>query len=107
MTEAMVLANHVLRGRGDAGAGNPDWRMRLLDWSRPKVHHAELIMPAVPGENVPRGPGLDHQGQRFTETLALLDRNDGVRDRGVGGQPRGKSCNQPSAADAVEHRVFF
>ena len=64
-------------------------------------------MPAVPGENVPRGPGLDHQGQRFAETLALLDRDDAVRDGRIGGQPGGKSCNQPSAADAVEHRVFF
>src|SRR5262249_56611276 len=101
MTEAMVLANHILRGRGDARAGNPDRRMRLLDRPRPKVHHAELIVPAVPGENVPRGPGLDHQGQRFAETLALLDPDDGVRDGGVGGEPPGESRNQPDAPDAV------
>src|SRR6266566_9558968 len=106
MTEAMVLANHVLRGRGDAGARNPDRRVRLLDRPRPKVHHTELIVPAVPGENVLCGPGLDYQGQRFAETLALLDGNDAVRDGGVGGEPRGKSRNQPSAADVVEHRVF-
>src|SRR5262249_6609077 len=107
MTEAMVLANPVLRGRGDAGAGNPDRRMRLLDWSRPKVHHAELIMPAVPGENVPRRPGLDHQGQRFAETLALLDRDDAVRDGGVGRQPRGQSSDHPSSPAPLAHRVYF
>src|SRR5262249_56412615 len=59
MTEAMVLANHILRGRGNARAGNPDRRMRLLDWSRPKVHHAQLIIPALPGENGPSRPGLN------------------------------------------------
>src|SRR5262245_65932616 len=98
MTEAMVLANHVLRGRGDAGAGNPDRRMRLLDWSRPKVHHAELIMPAVPGENVPRRPGLDHQGQRLTEKLALINRIEGIRDDGVGGRRGRTYCSYECAA---------
>ena len=64
-------------------------------------------MLAVPGENLLRRPRLDHQRQRLAEALALLDRHDAVRDRGVGRQSRRKSRNQPPAADAVEHRVFL
>ena len=107
MAEAMVQADDIFRGRGDAGAGNPDRRMRLLDRPRPEVHHAELIMLAVPGEDLLRRPGLGHQRQRLAVALALFDRDDGVRDRRVRRQPRGEAGNQPPAADAVEHRVFL
>ena len=103
----MIEADDVFRGRREARAGNPDRRMRLLDRPRPQVHHAELIVPAVPGEDLFRRPRLGHQRQRLAVALALFDRDDGVGDRRVRRQPGGKSGDQPPAADAVEHRVFL
>ncbi len=107
MAEAMVLADDEFRRAGNAGAGNPDRRMRLLDRPRPEIDHAELIVLAVPGKDLARRPGLDDQRQSLAVAFALLDRDDAVRDRGVGRQPGGKSGDEASAADAVEHRVFF
>ena len=103
----MVLADDEFRRTGNAGARNPDRRMRLLDRPRPEIDHAELIMLAVPGKDLARRPGLDDERQGLAIALALLDRDDAVGDGGVGRQPGGKAGDQPPAADAVEHRVFF
>ena len=107
MTEAVVVLDDIFGGGGKAGAGNPHRRMRLLDRPRPQVDHAELIMLAVPGENLARRPRLEHQRQRLAEALALLDRHDAVTDHRVRRQAGGKSGHQPAAADAVEHGVFL
>ena len=89
------------------GAGNPDRRMRLLDRPRPQVHHAELVVLAVPGEHLLCRPRLGHESERLAVALALLDRHHAVRQHGVRRQPGREAGHQPSAADAVEHRVFF
>ena len=89
MTEAVVVLDDIFGGRGNAGARNPDRRMRLLDRPRPQVDHAELIMLAVPGENLPRRPRLDDQRQRLAEALALLDRHDAVEIVASVGSPVG------------------
>ncbi len=64
-------------------------------------------MPAVPGEDFLGLPGLEHQGERFAVTLALLDRHDTIRDGGIGRQSGREARNQPPAADAVKHGVFL
>ena len=103
----MVVLDDILGGGGKAGARNPHRRMRLLDRPRPEIDHAELIMLAVPGENLARRPRLEHQRQRLAEALALLDRHDAVIDHRVRRQAGRKSGDQPAAADAVEHGVFL
>src|SRR6476469_6555408 len=44
MAEAMIVIDHIFRGARNARAGYPDRRMRLLNRSRPQVHHAELVV---------------------------------------------------------------
>ncbi len=107
MAEAVVEADYILGSGRHAGAGDPDRRMRLLDRPRPQIDHRQLIMLAVPGEHLPRRPRLGDQRQRLAEALALLDRDDAVRERRVSRQSGGKARHEPPAADAVEHRVFL
>src|SRR5262249_56023903 len=99
MTETMIEADDEFRGRGNAGPRDPDRRMRLLDRARPEIHHAELIMLAVPGKDFLRRPCLCDQRQRLAEALALLERNDGLGDRGGAPPSPGKSLDHPAAPD--------
>ncbi len=107
MAEAIVAVDDEIDRGGAAGARNPDRRMRLLQRPRPQVHHRQLIMLAVPGEDFLGAPGFLHQLQRLAITLALLDRHDAVGDRGVGRQSGRKARDQTAAADAVDHGVFL
>src|SRR3984893_3560011 len=107
MTEAVVPVDHELdRGRA-ARARDPDRGVRLLDRPWPEIDHGQLIMPAVPGENFLGLPRLEHQRERFTVALALLERHDTIRDGGIGRQSGREARNEPPAADAVEHGVFL
>ena len=81
--------------------------MRLLDRPRPQIDHRQLIVPAVPGEDLLRLPRFQHQLQRLAIAFALLDRDDGIRNGGVGRQSGRETGNQAPAADAVEHGIFF
>src|ERR1700680_1795269 len=79
--------------------------MRLLDRPRPQVHHAELIVLAVPGENLARRPRLEHQRQRLAEALALLDRHDDAGDHRVRRQAGAQAGDQAHTADSSAMRV--
>src|SRR5262249_20395104 len=55
-------------------AGNPDRRMRLLDWLRPAVDVTQLGEFAVPGERFSLAPRLEDQVVRFAVLVAERDR---------------------------------
>src|SRR5262249_58460793 len=78
MAEAVVAIDHEFHRGGAAGTGNPDRRMRLLDRPWPEGEHRQLIVPAVPGEDLLCLPGLQPQLQRFAVALALLHWDDRV-----------------------------
>src|SRR5918999_4555912 len=55
-----------------AGAGDPDGRMRLLEWRLKGVHHPELVVLPLPAKRPRRCPRLDDQLVGFLETLAVI-----------------------------------
>src|SRR3712207_161267 len=81
--------------------------MRLLDGTRPEVDLRQLVVPAVPGEELLRRPRLQHELDRLTPALALLDRGHAVADVRVAAEAQRQTCDEPAAADAVEHRVLL
>ena len=81
--------------------------MGTLDRTGPQVDHRQLKELAVPGENFAALPGLEDQVVRFIVALALLNGADSVAQVDVHRRAQRHSRDQPSAADAIQHRVFF
>src|SRR5580704_18279171 len=52
MAEAVVAIDDELNRAGAAGAGYPDWRMRMLDRARPKVNHRQLVVLEGKGKDI-------------------------------------------------------
>src|SRR5207249_6656502 len=49
------------RRLGARGAGDPDGRMWLLQWQAPRVHVAEVVVPALPAKRPGIHPALQDQ----------------------------------------------
>src|SRR5204862_7231509 len=62
-----LLADHT---------GDPDARIGLLQWHRPRGDDAVLVVRALEAERAGLGPRLDHQLVRLLEALAVEGRID-------------------------------
>ena len=81
--------------------------MRLLDRLRPDVHVTQLRVLAVERERLGLGPGLHDQLVRLA-VLVAGERGDlAVAEVRVHRRTHGKARDEPSAADAVEHRELL
>src|SRR5262249_56955887 len=73
----------VLRGPDDCfradDARNPDARIGSLQWHRPRIDNAVLVMLTLPAERPLAGPGGDDQIVRLLEALAVERRIDARR----------------------------
>src|SRR5262249_32589461 len=49
---AVVVLDREVVSTGTARAGDPDGRMGLLDWPWPQVHHGQLEVLTIPGEDL-------------------------------------------------------
>ena len=103
----MVMLGGEIPGAEAAGAGNPYRRMRLLNRPRPQIDHRQLEVAAVPREDLARLPRLHDQVVRLVIAFAMLDRRDPVAKIRIHRRAERHPRHQPSAADTVEHRVFF
>ncbi len=102
----VVLGGEVPR-REAAEPRHPHRRVGLLDRPGPEVHHAELLVLAVPGEHLRFGPRLDDQVVGLVVALPLLDGRDPVDHVGVHRAAERHAGDQPAAADAVDHGVLL
>ena len=87
-------------------AGNPHARVRLLQRHRPRVHHAVLVVRALPAERPGLRPRLHDQVVGLLEALAVVGRVH------AGGQlllpaAAHEARDQPAARDHVDHRQLF
>ena len=83
---AMVMLRGKFPGAEATESRNPDGRMGLLDRPWPDVDLGQLIVFAVPGEDVIRGPGLEDQIVGLIIALTLLNRGDTRTQGGVHGR---------------------
>ena len=75
-----AVARSPLEGVSAHDAGQPDWRMRLLIWTRPRIHIAVMVVLALPAEGTGRRPRLDDEVVRLLESLPVVWRRRVVRN---------------------------
>ncbi len=90
-----------------AAARDVDRRVRLLDRPRPDVHVAQLRVLAVERERLGLGPRLHDQLVRLA-VLVTRERGDlAVAEVRVHRRADREARDEPTAADAVEHRELL
>ena len=103
----VVVVGAPLPRLNRAATGDPDWRVRVLERSRPDVDVTELVVATVVGEHLRSRPGLrDHIGG-LVVLVAQVRRVGAVAEAVVHRRTNGEAGDQATAGDAVEHGELF
>src|SRR5689334_12222239 len=87
-------------------AGDPDARIGLLQWHRPRIDYAVLVMRALPAERALPCPRRDNQIVRFLKALAIEGRVNAIGQLLLAAAAH-KTGNQAALRDHIYHRQLF
>ena len=93
-------------GLGAGSTRQPDGRVRLLNWTRPDIDVAIVIMFALEGEWAGAGPGLYNQVVCLVHTFTANGWIDAVAEI-FHARAAHKAGDNASATDHVEHSNLF
>ena len=102
----VALVAHVPRRRA-VRPWHEQRRVRRLHRPRPQVHAAQLVVLAVPREDLGIGPGAQHELDPLPPARALHDRRHPVAHPGVGADAHRDAGDEPPVAQAVQDRVLL
>ena len=81
--------------------------MWLLQWARPDIGVANLVIFAVEREHVRLGPSLHNKVVRLIVLLSQSSGIDSIREVGIHRSADREARNKTPPADAVQHRELF
>src|SRR5258708_36662612 len=88
------------------GARQPDRGMRLLNWARPDINVAIIVVLALKGKGARSRPGLGNQVMRLVHALATGGRIDTIAKIFPTSDAH-KARDNASTTDDIQHRNLF